>query len=87
MKLVPTQNPQINDGIYIYPNPTSSIVKFETDLSQRLISLSILDISGNMLHQENQFPTALDLSFVIPGIYIVEFIFEDFRLVKRIVKF
>lgn len=76
----------ITDNISVYPNPTSELVWVSDNTSFPVDNYSVYDISGRMvLH--NTFNTSekkIDVSTLQTGIYLLELISADKRVVKKI---
>lgn len=79
----------INDfytaSLSVYPNPVWGTLYFET--STRLDTFSVYDILGKvvMVNQLPQYKKEIDLSALQKGNYLIEFIFEEKRIFKRII--
>ncbi len=65
-----------NSLFSVYPNPTSGIVNYQSELSS---NLEVLNLSGELVYtQSNIQPnTSIDLSKLAEGIYILKLTFEN----------
>lgn len=61
-----------DDGISVYPNPTSSIVCLELPQTMKMLSLSVYDATGRLVKRENQDVRKLDISDLSKGAYLLE---------------
>jgi hypothetical protein len=68
--------------IKIYPNPASESVYINIGIANKKYDVSLIDISGRTMLVENfnEIEAKLDLSGVIPGLYIIKVEIEDGRL-------
>ncbi len=83
-------NVTLDNGIYIYPNPSNGIVSFKTsELYNTNISVLVYDALGqvvsNFIHKTNSLTTNVDLNNLSNGIYIVKANINGNLVSKRIV--
>lgn len=74
----------INDEIFLFPNPTSGIINI-TGLSVPA-NIKIYDLQGQLLKSFLQVQNTIDISNLHPGIYIMNIISGDKRLVKKVIR-
>lgn len=70
--------------IAIYPNPTTSIIKF--DNVQNLVESYILDVSGKILQHNTSGQNFVDLSALPSGTYLLVLIHENSRTTVQVIK-
>ncbi len=83
-----------NDEIFIYPNPANDRISIAFPCkSAGLLEINIKDINGRMQYSENiscdgnnSIQHDVNISFLIPGVYIVELTLNGRRTIKKIVK-
>ncbi len=87
------ENSTAGDLIKVSPNPFTSKVNIEMDLSNSyLSSFSILDTRGSIIltrqlpNFQNLFSTSLDLDFLPAGTYYLTFNLDGKQIVKKLVK-
>ena len=56
----------------IYPNPATSIIRFESNIECEIYRIKIIDLQGRILYKENQSENRLNISFLPSGIYIIQ---------------
>jgi ELWxxDGT repeat protein len=82
----------IKNKFHIYPNPAKDFVRLEyqwgseSTAVQHNASLRITDVFGKQVHQARvALPHVLDVGFFAQGVYLVEFIINDERIVARLI--
>jgi len=76
--------------VLVYPNPTSSLINFSIQTADIcLVNISIMNVLGNMIYQENynvnhKIIVEFDLSSYATGIYFVIFKFENELITRKI---
>lgn len=89
--LTSTINPELDQFIDLYPNPTDGIVYLQIDLmTSKPVSIEIYDVTGRLLVETSQEEIvrkryAFDLSNEADGVYLVKVIVNDEVLTKRVV--
>ncbi|WP_282786870.1 S8 family serine peptidase [Flavobacterium croceum] len=85
-----TKNYEFDKSIFVYPNPTSSILNFNITENIELLSISISDISGKNVMQmpySDSIQNKINLENLQAGVYFVKFTTKDnVSVVKKIVK-
>ncbi|POS02511.1 putative secreted protein (Por secretion system target) [Flavobacterium croceum DSM 17960] len=85
-----TVNNNFDKSIFVYPNPTSSILNFNITENIELLSISISDISGKNVMQmpySDSIQNKINLENLQAGVYFVKFTTKDnVSIVKKIVK-
>jgi len=85
-----TKNYEFDKSIFVYPNPTSSILNFNIIENIELSSISISDISGKNVMQmpySDSIQNKINLENLQSGVYFVKFTTKDnVSVVKKIVK-
>ncbi len=77
--------------VSLYPNPTSSLIHFDIQSSDRtIVNISLVDILGKVIHQDGQIVNEkasllFDLSSYSNGVYFVIFRFEDELITRKII--
>lgn len=73
--------------ISIYPNPARDILNFTTTDNTSINNVSILDISGKVVLNSNNFNNnSVDISKLQSGVYFVKFSSDDKSIVKKFIK-
>jgi len=86
-----TINPELDQYIDLYPNPTNGMVYLEVDLMRRNpVEVVIYDVAGRLLIRTSQEEIvskhyAFDLSAEANGVYLVKVIVGDEVVVERVV--
>lgn len=84
------KNYEFDKSIFVYPNPTSSILNFNITENIELLSISISDISGKNVMQmpySDSIQNKINLENLQAGVYFVKFTTKDnVSIVKKIVK-
>jgi len=84
----------IGDGdiqIQLYPNPTTGIVKIQSNSAQPETDVHLINMNGKILYQETlrsekgNFGKQLDFSNFTKGVYFLRFLSENEQMVKKIV--
>lgn len=71
--------------VNIYPNPTNSFLFIESETP--IEKLIIRDLSGKIVYQSsNSIEEKVDVQNLNSGIYILEIMFENIRIIKKFVK-
>ena len=58
--------------VVIYPNPTNGIIKIITHHDEKVLHISLTDISGKLIFQSNEMDPTIDLSGYDKGIYFIQ---------------
>lgn len=83
--LTATQNPGVDEKIFIYPNPTYDRIEVSTSNTYPK-SYSFIDPSGKRLKTWPANSTSLDVSEFSPGVYILNIEFPNQQVNRRIIK-
>lgn len=73
-------------GIELFPNPTNDQVTIRSDVDE--ISLKITDAKGNVLMERSTLSVGehtLDISHFATGVYLVEVVSAEGRIVKQLI--
>lgn len=62
---------QIENDLILYPNPTTDFLN--TTSGSKIITVEILDTSGNKVLTDNPDPTRIDIRNLAPGMYFIRF--------------
>lgn len=63
-------NPEKNNGIQLYPNPSTGIVYISlAGKDEQIVQVTISDITGSPVFRQNGHKTKLDLSGLVNGVY------------------
>ena len=73
-----------NSKIVIYPNPTNSVINFETD--QDIISVTIVDVFGRITKKPIQTNNQIDVSDLSSGLYYIEINTANGIFIEKFVK-
>ena len=73
--LLANDNFEVTNKTKLFPNPSTGIVKIDT---QETFSLSVIDVLGKLVYTNNQVdnPTNIDLTNLQKGVYLVKVISE-----------
>ena len=77
--------------IILYPNPTTGIVKIQSNSARPETDVHLINTNGKILYQDTMksqqgnFNKQLDLSNFTKGVYFLRFLNEEKQLVKKIV--
>lgn len=71
LKLSISENEFENNGISIYPNPTSDILKISTENNNEIQAIQIFDITGTMVFESEKYSKEISLTSLQKGIYII----------------
>ncbi len=74
------------DDIYIYPNPAKDILNFELPVNTDIKNISIYDISGRLLLQNNDNFKQLNISQLASGAFILEIETSKRKMIKKFLK-
>ena len=84
------ENPNVGSTFNIYPNPTSNILSLDLAADTPFNSYSIIDASGKVLMENDlisgQSPTAINLSHLSSGFYLIQLKGDTQNSVKRFIK-
>lgn len=72
----------VNSFFYIFPNPTTQFISVQSDNSERIKNVSIIDVLGKKILTTEQ--TTIDLSQFDSGLYFVEISTEQHNFIYRI---
>ncbi len=81
-------NQNLEDGVVIYPNPSTGNFYVDMGASQAAVSIIITDLYGKLI-QSKQFEDCANLNINIDeaaGIYLLSIITEDKKVVFRLIK-
>jgi len=74
------------NSISVYPNPSSGKIWIDlTNQKEKIISLSLYDISGRKTLEKNTFESPMNIENIIPGIYFLHLKNDKGTIVKKIV--
>ncbi|MDR0789275.1 MAG: S8 family peptidase [Bacteroidales bacterium] len=71
--------------VRLYPNPTNNIITLESASQSPIKSVKVCDITGRELVVQSHNNT-FDLSSLKAGVYFLNISFDDFNLVKKVIK-
>lgn len=77
----------IEDAFYVYPNPTNSVLNIKIN-GNRSVSLSIVDVLGNVVYQKKELEnmeTAIDVSHWAKGTYFITYKRSAIEITKKII--
>lgn len=78
---------ELSDKITVYPNPTTSVIYFQTEVNLRDEKISIFNLVGQLISEKKiTADNALDLSELSNGIYLIQFTnknIKSFKIIKR----
>lgn len=74
------------DDIHIYPNPAKDILNFEMPVNTDIKNISIYDISGRLLLQNNDNFNQLNISQLASGAFILEIETFKGKMIKKFLK-
>jgi hypothetical protein len=76
-----------SDELYIYPNPTTGIVKIDNQGSEANTQIFVRDLLGETLLQKtfNESSLTLDLNHLPKGIYFIDVLSQSGKITKEIV--
>ncbi len=79
-----------NDEISIYPNPAheSVTVQLRRHLAQQRFTISVLDVTGKLVHSQESVNDLVVLPFESfqPGYYLLKVNYEGYSFVKKVIK-
>jgi hypothetical protein len=78
-----------NEEFIIYPNPVSSVLRFDKMLPDNLVSVRLFSLNGNLLKYSAaaSLTGGMDVSDLSKGSYILEIVLKDRRIIhRRIIK-
>jgi hypothetical protein len=73
------------ETISISPNPAQQVVQINGWSATQNLKISIRNIYGKLLHEYNNRNT-LDISELTPGLYIVEFMHSNSKIIQKLLK-
>ena len=79
------ENVDMSSSVRIYPNPTSDFINIATDKKLYNETCAIYSIGGQKVTSIQFKDNQINISKLNSGIYILELIFEDQRILKKIV--
>lgn len=71
--------------IGVYPNPVQHILNFDLK-DEQIENISILSLEGKTYHSQAAKGNAIDVSYLAPGQYIVQFLTKNGLVNKRFIK-
>ena len=73
------------DDILIYPNPANTSIHFATE--NKIERVCIYSVGGIPLHEFRNFSTSntIDISFLRPGLYLVEYCIDGIKSIKKLI--
>ncbi|MCF6130744.1 T9SS type A sorting domain-containing protein [Flavobacterium wongokense] len=78
---------ELSERITVYPNPTMSVIYFQTDANLVDEKLSIFNLTGQLVAQKQiTADKALDLSELSTGVYLIQFAnknIKSFKIIKH----
>lgn len=82
------RNFEVNNSIFIYPNPTKNILNYQVKEGNSIDTITINDISGKVISNVNvNAPDSyIDVSNLSSGIYFVNFKSDDQIITKKFIK-
>ena len=85
-----TNENTLDNGLALYPNPTSNVVNLVNKTNISLENMMIYNINGKLVSQTNlrsmQGEKAVDVSSLATGVYVVKIIGDNASIVKRLIK-
>ena len=84
--LVGTNGPLEEDGISIFPNPTSDIIEIKYASSYALAVAKVLNAQGRLMKEVRIQDNRIDLQGLPDGMYLITIQLDDHMIVRRIVK-
>jgi hypothetical protein len=83
-----TRNYNLDDTIFIYPNPTNDILNYDIKDSVEITAINIHDVSGKQVFRnENVSGTSsIDVSNLASGVYFVTFQSDKNAVTKKFIK-
>ncbi len=85
----PLEVPQLelSEKITVFPNPTTAVIYFQTDINLTDEKIAIFNVSGQLISEKKMDAgNALDLSELSTGIYLIRFEnknISSFKIIKR----
>lgn len=76
-------NSQLNTPIQVYPNPVNDIIYLDTDVPYT--KLTLYDISGKHILTQKKPQESINVSDLIPGVYILEIYSNQEKSHKRVI--
>ena len=83
--LVGINGPLEEDGISIFPNPTSGRIEIKY-ARQSASDLKVLNAQGRLMKDVHMQDASLDLKGLPDGMYFISIQFDDHRIIRRIMK-
>jgi hypothetical protein len=78
---------ELNNKITVFPNPTTAVIYFQTEINLTDEKVSIFNLSGQLVSEKKITPNnALDLSSLSTGIYLIQFTnknINSFKIIKH----
>lgn len=77
-----------NNKVFIYPNPVSDIIRIENLMEGKNSTISIYDLQARclLMSKMKKVNVELNLCSLLQGVYFLEVIMDDERIIKKIVK-
>lgn len=78
---------ELSEKIRVYPNPTTSVIYFQTETNLTDERISVFNLAGQLVSQKQVMSeNSLDLSDLSAGIYLIQFSnknINSFKIIKR----
>jgi FtsP/CotA-like multicopper oxidase with cupredoxin domain len=80
------ENNSVNDfELDIFPNPSDGFFELKTEKTLDDLYVNLFDVSGKFLKGWNQQGNTIDLTKLSPGVYFLEFLDDNKRVIKKAV--
>jgi photosystem II stability/assembly factor-like uncharacterized protein len=74
------------NSIYISPNPASELITIENKSNTQINSITITDMNGRIILEDNTAHTTLDVNSLSNGVYFIQFASEKGSITKKLIK-
>lgn len=78
------ENKNINDHIYLYPNPATSVVYLDINEND-FKNICISNLLGEKVYESNTYSNSVSLGDVPEGVYLVKLAFSDYQLNQKLI--
>jgi len=75
---------EFEDNIVLYPNPTKRYLAFKTPPDNKIIEISIYDMTGKIVYKTTEKDNAIDVSFLNEGVFVLELVSERSPVVRKL---